>query len=247
MKYWLLAFGFFISSAVQAQFGFYMQAGGNATRLHVSRNPGGTVNGNTGYGWQASAGTEYHTQFGFLVFIEAGVSQEHFGKDSAGATTSKAIVSEYAYQPLFLNFPFGIGYQFPLSKQLALRVYAGATTQIGIGGKVCRKSIIYGEDSTGSEVITATENNSHKINFGRSIHLQNEFRSDIANAVWGLNAGVGLSVSQQFEITAIFQSTLTNMLPGGDGVTEIDKLQSVNIGLTYYFSRSYYHARPLFH
>lgn len=247
MKYWLLAFGIFISSAIQAQFGFYAQAGGNATNLHVSRNPGGTVDGTFGYGWQASVGTEYHTQFGFLVFIEAGISQQRYGRDSSGATASRAIVAEYAYKPMFLNFPFGIGYQFPLSKQLALRVYGGATTQIGIGGKVRRKSTIYGKDSSGAQIVVGTEDDSHKINFGRSINLQSEFRSDIANAVWGLNAGVGLSVSQKFEVTAIFQSTLTNMLPGGDGIPEIDKLQSINIGLKYFFSRSYYHAKPLYH
>ena len=245
MKYWLLALGIFISSAIQAQFGFYGQAGGNATKLHVTRNPGGTVEGNFGYGWQGSVGAEYNTQFGFYVFLEAGVSKQSYGKDSAGTTASRATVSEYTYTPLFLNFPFGIGYRFPIAKQLALSVYAGVTTQTGIGGKYHRVSNVYGKDSSGNQILVNTEEEKREIYFGRTVNIQSDFRSDIANAIWGLNAGVGLSFSKYFEATALFQGTFTNMLPGGDGVPEIDKLKSVNISLKYYFSRSYYN-KPKF-
>lgn len=247
MKYWLPAIGIFISAALQAQFGFYAQAGGNATKLHVSRNPGGVNNGNFGYGWQASLGTEYHTQFGFFLFLEAGVSQQRFGKDSSGTTAATAVASEYTYKPLFINFPFGVGYQFPLSKQLAFRVYGGITSQTGIGGKLQRSSTRYGKDTAGNQVIISTENENRKINFGRSIQIQNEFRSDLANAIWGFNAGVGLNFSKAFEVTAIYQATFTNMLPGGDAAPEINKLQSVNVSLKYYFTRSYYMAKPMYH
>lgn len=245
MKYWLLAFGILISSAIQAQFGFYTQGGGNVTKLHVTRNPGGVVEGNFGYGWQASVGAEYHTQFGFFAFVEAGVSQQEFGKDSAGTTSVRAVVSQYTYHPLFLNFPLGFGYEFPLSKQLALRVYAGAATQTGIGGTIHRTSTTYGKDTSGNQIIIHSDDTKRPINYGRSLQESNEFRSDLANSVWCLNAGVGLNFSEHFEVTAIFQGVLTNILPGFTSVAEIDKLQVVNVNLKYYFIRKYYNKpRP---
>ena len=239
MKYWLLAIGIFISTAIQAQFGFYAQGGANYSKLRVTRNPGGEMNGRGGYGWQATLGTEYNTQFGFFLFLEAGVSSQAFGKDSSGTVGDNITVrSSYDYKPLFLNFPFGVGYQFPLSKQMALRVYGGVTSQTGIGGSVNRKSTV--SDAQGA--IIKTEDESHNINFGRSVQVQNEFRSDLANAVWGLTAGAGLNFSKAFEVTAIYQSVLTNILPGGDGVPEMNKLGVLSLNLKYYFTRSYYNS-----
>lgn len=243
MKFWLLAIGIFISTAIQAQFGFYAQGGANYSKLRVTRNPGGAMDGKGGYGWQATLGTEYHTQFGFFLFLEAGISSQAFGKDSSGTVGDNITVrSSYDYKPLYLNFPFGVGYQFPLSKEMAFRVYGGVTSQTGIGGSVNRKSTTLQKDANGQEVIIKTEDESHNINFGRSIQVQNEFRSDLANAMWGLTAGVGLNFSKSFEVTAIYQSVLTNILPGGDGVPEMNKLGALSFNLKYYFSRSYYNA-----
>ena len=242
MKYWLLAIGIFISTAIQAQFGFYAHGGGNYSKLRVTRNPGGELNGNGGYGWQLSLGTEYHTQFGFFLFLETGISSQRFGKDSSGSVGDITVKANYEYKPLYLNFPFGIGYQFPLSKQMALRVYGGVTSQTGIGGTIKRNSVVSQKDANGNEVVINTEEDSHNINFGRSVQVQNEFRSDLANAMWGLTAGAGFNFSKSFEVTAVYQAVLTNILPGGDGVPEMNKLNSLNLSLKYFFSRSYYNA-----
>ena len=71
--------------------------------------------------------------------------------------------------------------------------------------------------------------------------MQNEFHSDLANAIWGLNVGAGLNFSKSLEVTIFSQEVFTNILPGGDGVPEINKLRSVTVNLKYYFpSHSYY-------
>ena len=94
------------------------------------------MEGKGGMGWQAGAGVEYHTHFGYFLYLETGLSRQTFKKDSAAGGDFKSIESHYTYNPLFLNFPFGIGYQFDLKKQMGLRVYGGVTTQVGVGGNV---------------------------------------------------------------------------------------------------------------
>ena len=125
---------------------------------------------------------------------------------------------------------------------MAVRVYGGVTSQTGIGGSVHRKSTVSQIDANGQEVIIKIEDDNHNINFGRSIQVQNEFRSDLANAMWGLTAGAGFNFSKSFEVAAIYQSVFTNILPGGDGVPEMNKLQSVSFNLKYFFTRSYYNS-----
>ena len=245
MKFWLIAFGIFISVAAQAQFGFYAEGGGNYTDLNVTRNPGGVVKGKADYGWQVAVGTEYHAQFGYFLYVNVGVSKQSFGKDSSGTNEVISVASDYMYHPLFLNFPFGIGYQFDLPKQLAFRVYGGITAQTGIGGKLKRQASYYAVDTvTGEQTEILSVDEERKIHFGRSIQVQNEFRSDLANAIWGFNVGVGLNFSKSFEITAFYQGVFTNILPGGDGVPEINKLNSVSLNAKYYFTRSYYKHKP---
>ena len=243
MKYLLLAFGVFTSTFLHAQFAFYASGGGNYSHLRVTRNPGGIMEGKGGVGWQTAAGAEYNTHFGYFVYFEAGFSGQTFKKDSSASGDFKSIESHYTYKPVFLNFPFGIGYQFDLTKELGLRVYGGVTTQVGIGGKVSRNSTSYELDSTGQSVVVSTENETHKIHYGRSIQVQNEFRSDLANAIWGINIGAGLNFLKTVEATIFYQEVFTNILPGGDGAPEINKLRGVTFNLKFYIPGQYKKAK----
>ena len=248
MKYWLLALGIFISAAANAQFGLYAQGGGNYTDVIVTRDPGGTVKGGPGNGWQLSGGAEYHTQFGFFLFLEAGVSHQSFTKDSSGVKGERAGESHYTYSPLFLNFPFGIGYQLNFNDRLALRVYGGITAQTGIGGKITGSSTRYSVDTLTNEyTVIRSEEVNRKLNFGRSIAIQSEFTSDLANAIWGFNLGAGLNITKAFELNVFYTGTFTNILPGGDAAPEINKLNALSLNLKYYFIRSYYNAKPKYH
>lgn len=243
MKYLLLVLGVFTSTLLHAQFAFYAEGGGNYSDLRITRNPGGTIEGKGGIGWQAGAGVEYHTQFGFFLYLETGLSKQNFKKDSVADGEFKSIESHYTYKPLFLNFPFGIGYQFDLTKQMGLRVYGGVTTQVGIGGKVTRSSTSYQQDSTGQPIVVGSTDETHRIHYGRSIQVQNEFRSDLANAIWGLNIGAGLNFSRSIEAAIFYQEVFTNILPGGDGVPEINKLRTVTLNLRFYFPGQYSNSK----
>ena len=239
MKYLLVALGIFVSSMVHAQFGFYAEGGLNYADMHVTRSAG-EATGKGGAGWQAGVGVEYHTQFGYFLYLGTDLSSEQFKKDSS-SLGFHSVVSHYVYKPLFVNVPFGIGYQFKLTKDIGLRVYGGLNTQIGVGGKVTRNTNYFTQDSvTGQPVHVGADNDTHKLNFGRSIQVQNEFRSDLANTIWGLNIGAGLNFSKSIEIAVIYQEGLTNILPGGDAAPEINKLRSVTVNLKFYFPKNYY-------
>ena len=234
MKYLLLLLGMFITVALHAQFGFYAEGGGNYSILRATRNKG-TVNGNGGYGWQAGFGGEYHTQFGYFLYLGLDLASQTFGKDSSDAHT----VSTYKYKPLFLNFPFGIGYQFDLTQTVGLRVYGGINTQVGISGNVTRSSN-YTLDSTGGN---RSSYDKHKIHYGRSIQVANEFQSDLNNTIWGLTVGAGLNFSKSVEVAVFYQEGLNNILPGGDAAPEINKLRSVSLDLKLYFPKNFYSSK----
>jgi len=233
MKYLLLLLGLFITAALHAQFGFYAEGGGNYTALRATRSKG-IVDGKGGYGWQAGIGTEYHTQFGYFLYLSMDLADQTFKKDSSSADGHTA-VSNYTYKPLFLNFPFGIGYQFDLTQTVGFRVYGGINTQVGIGGNVTRNSS-YTFDSTGSH----TSYDKHKIHYGRSVQVANEFQSDVNNTVWGLTIGAGLNFSKSVEVAVFYQEGLTNILPGGDAAQEVNKLRSVSLNLKFYFPKNFY-------
>lgn len=239
MKYLLLAAGIFVSTFVHAQFGFYALAGANYSDIHITRGAG-EINGKGGVGWQAGGGIEYHTQFGYFLYMGTEFASQQFKKDSASEGFHN-VVSNYTYKPLFVNVPFGIGYQFNLAKDIGLKLYGGLNTQIGVGGKLTRNANYYIQDSvTGQPVHVRTDNDAHTINYGRSIQVQSEFRSDLANTVWGLNIGAGLKFSKSVEVTVFYQEGLTNILPGGDAAPEIDKLRSVTINVKFYFPKNFY-------
>ncbi|MEO8711753.1 MAG: outer membrane beta-barrel protein [Parafilimonas sp.] len=239
MKYLLVVLGIFVSSLVHAQFGFYAEGGLNYADLHVTRSAG-EVTGKGGVGWQVGGGVEYHTQFGYFLYLGTQFASEQFKKDSV-SQGFQSVVSNYTYKPLFVNVPFGIGYQFNLAKDIGFRVYGGLNTQVGVGGKVTRNTNFYTQDSaTGQPIQVRTDNDTHKLNFGRSIQVQSEFRSDLANTVWGLNIGAGLNFSKSIEVAVIYQEGLTNILPGGDAAPEVNKLRSVTVNLKFYFPKNYY-------
>lgn len=227
--------GILFTATLHAQFGFYAEGGGNYSALRATRYDG-VVNGKSGFGWQAGIGTEYHTQFGYFLYLGIDFANQTFKKDSTSADGHSA-VSNYTYKPLFINFPFGIGYQFDLTKDIGLRVYGGITTQVGVGGNVQRSSN-YVLDS-----ISHSSYDKHKIQYGRSVQVSNEFKADLNNTIWGINVGAGLNFSKRVEVAIFYQEGLTNILPGGDAAPEVDKLRSVSLNLKFYFPKNYYSSR----
>src|ERR1700755_46936 len=129
MKYLILLLGIFMTTAIHAQFGLYVEGGGNYSALRATRSQG-VVDCKGGYGWQVGFGTEYHTDFGYFLYLGLDLASQNFKKSS----TKDTVVSHNTYKPLFVNFPFGIGYQFDLSKDVGFRVYGGINTQVGVGG-----------------------------------------------------------------------------------------------------------------
>ncbi|MBV9962226.1 MAG: PorT family protein [Parafilimonas sp.] len=235
MKYLILLLGLFVTTALHAQFGLYVEGGGNYSSLRDTRSQG-IVNGKSGIGWQVGFGTEYHTGFGYFLYLGLDLASQNFKKDSSSADGH--VTSNYNYKPLFLNFPFGIGYQFDVTKDVGLRVYGGINTQVGIGGNVTRNSY-YILDSSG----TRSSYNKHKIHYGRSIQVTNEFQSDLNNTIWGLTVGAGLNFSKSVEVTVFYQEGLNNILPGGDAAPEINKLRMVSVDLKLYFPKNFYSSK----
>ncbi|MEP6465430.1 MAG: outer membrane beta-barrel protein [Parafilimonas sp.] len=242
MRYLLLTLGVFISVALHAQFGFYAQGGGNYSMLRSTRSQG-QENGKNGFGWQAGIGTEYHTQFGYFLYFGADFSSQTFKKDSTSSGFHN-VVSEYTYKPLFVNFPFGIGYQFDLTKDVGLKVYGGITTQVGVGGNLKHNTNYFVPDSTsGVPVHVRSDKETHPLHYGRSIQVSDEFQSDLGNTIWGLNVGAGLNFSKCVEVAVFYQEGLTNILPGGDAKPEVNKLRSVSIDVRFYFPKNYYTSK----
>jgi outer membrane protein with beta-barrel domain len=241
MRYLLLTLGVFISAALHAQFGVYVQGGGNYSMLRSARSPG-VENGKNGFGWQAGFGGEYHTQFGYFLYLGVDVSSQTLKKDSTSIGFHN-VVTDYTSKPLFVNFPVGIGYQFDVTKDVGLKVYGGITTQVGVGGNLKRNTDYYTAGPSGSPVHVRTNNESHRIHYGRGIQVTDEFQSDLNNTIWGLNIGAGLNFSKSVEVAVFYQEGLTNILPGGDAATEVNKLRSVSIDLRFYFPKQYYSSK----
>jgi hypothetical protein len=126
--------------AATAQFNmnFYTQAGGNYTTIRIPRTSG-IETSNGGYGWQLGIGTEYHTSFGYFIYLGIGVRNETYNKDSLSTFTPDT-VSQLKYRPLFLSVPFDIGLKVPLEKKLSLKIYAGLNIQVGVSGKVTKRN-----------------------------------------------------------------------------------------------------------
>src|SRR5580765_4214773 len=105
MKYVLLMISLFTCFAATAQFSFYGQAGGNYTDVRVTRTTG-IEKTDGGFGFQLIGGTEYHTQFGYFLFLGAGLRHQVYERDSLSHYFQDTVY-EYHYEPLFINFPFG--------------------------------------------------------------------------------------------------------------------------------------------
>ena len=235
MRYWLLSVGIFISFFAKAQFGFYAEGGTNYSSVRATRSQG-KVKGNGGAGWQVGIGTEYHTQWDWFLYFSLDVEGKSFKKTFDSLNQHK-VIRNYTYKPILINTPFGIGYQFDVTKNIGLKVYGGVNVQIGTGGTVSQSTTL--KDTSGDH----NTYNKHNINYGRSPNLQTEFQSDLANTLWGVNIGAGLNFNKSVEVGLMYQEGFLNILPGGDGVPEIDKLRSVYLNVKFYFPRNYYNAK----
>jgi hypothetical protein len=232
MKFLLIALGLFISAASHAQFGYYLQGGGNYS--HIGINGEGKQTGKGGFGGQLGGGVEYYTHFNFFLYLGAHIAYENFQRDSTGASGSQE--SHYDYKPIFVSLPFGAAYQFDLSENLGLKLYGGMDVQFGIGGKVTQHSLLY--DSTGDLIKNITI--SREIMYGRTSNKNAFF--DLANANMGFVLGAGLNLGRAIEVNGTYRFGLKNIFPGGETTANTSWLSYAQINLKFYIPKHYYHT-----
>jgi len=223
-----------------AQFNFYTQAGANYTHVRITRTTG-IEKTQDGAGWQAGIGTEYHTKFGYFIYLGAGLRQETYERDSLSLYFQDT-VTEYHYRPLFINFPWGIGYEFPLNKQVSVKLFGGLNPQVGLAGTVTKNILFYATDSTNDFYhLIKQESGTHNLKYGRA--SRRTYAYDMANANWGLHVGVGLTFMNSAQVNVFYHHGFTNFLPNRDAAQEINKLSFFEINLRAYFPNDYLNER----
>lgn len=241
MKYCLLLICVVLTLSATAQFDFkfYTQAGANYSTIRIPRTTG-IETSNGGYGWQLGIGTEYHTQFGFFLYLSTAVRKENFSKDSLSAYYPDT-VSKLKYSPLFISFPVGVGVQFPIDKKLSLKLYGGLDVQIGVAGKSKRHDLYYVLDSSTQQAVLArSEVNEHDLRFGRN--SRKKYAYDFANSNWEIHVGTGIDFNNSFELNVFYHHGFTNVLPNRDAAVEINKLSFFEVNARIYFPNNF--GRP---
>jgi len=239
MKYLLIALGLFISAASHAQFGYYLQGGGNYSHIGITGE--GKQTGQGGLGGQLGGGVEYYTHFNFFLYLGAQVAYENFQRDSTGGSGFNSQVSHYDYKPIFVSLPFGAAYQFDLSENLGLKLYGGMDVQFGVGGNVTQHSLFYKKDSvTGAPVLINDITETRKITYGRTSNKSAFF--DLANANMGFVLGAGLNLGRAIEVNGTYRFGLKNIFPGGETTANSSWLSYAQINLKFYIPKHYYHT-----
>lgn len=240
MKYCLLLIGIFSTAVATAQFNmnFYTQAGGNyTTPIRITRTTG-IETSNGGFGGQIGIGTEYHTAFGYFVYLGANLIKESYTKDSLSSYIPDT-VSHFIYNPIFLNFPLGVGWQLPITKKLSLKAYGGLNVQVGVSGTVRRRISYYAYDSTQQQnVLIHTTRNEHDLRYGRL--SRKRYTYDYANSNWGINIGTGINLNNSFELNVFYYHGFTNILPNRDFAVEVNKLSYFEVNARMYFPNHYF-------
>ena len=240
MKYLLVVIFFCTCAAAMGQFSFYGQAGANHTDIRTTRTTG-VEKTSGGFGWQAIGGLQYHTQFGYFLYMGTGLRHQAYERDSLSRYFQDTVY-EYQYRPLFINFPFGIGYQFPIQKKLSLKVYGGLNIQVGLGGHVTKNILYYSYDSTtNSSSLVREESSSHELKYGRASRRQ--YTYDLANSNWGLHLGVGLNFMNSGEVSIAYSHGFNNFLPNRDVAQEINKMSFIELNLKFYLPNDYLDER----
>jgi hypothetical protein len=240
MRHLLLMVCICVFGAANAQFSFYGQAGANYTDIRITRTTG-IEKDDGGFGWQMIGGLEYHTQFGYFLYMGAGLRHQAYERDSLSYYYQDTVY-QYLYRPLFINFPFGIGWKFPLDKNLSLKAYGGMNMQVGLGGSVTKNVLYYSFDSaTNSSSLVREESSKHGIKYGRKTNKQ--YAYDLANTNWDLQLGVGLTFMNSAEVAVAYHHGFTNFLPNKDQAYEINKMSFIEVNLKFYFPNAYLDER----
>ena len=239
MKYCLLLIGIFLTLAATAQLpiNFYAQAGGNYTTVRIPRTTGMETS-NGGFGEQLDVGTEYHTVFGYFVYLGVGIRQESFNKDSL-SLYYRDTVSQFKYTPVYVNVPVGIGWQCSLSKNIDFKLYGGLNIQIGAAGKIHKHTLYYSRDSvTQQPVLKHEETYTHNLTFGKA--SRKKFGYDFASTNFGGHLGAGILFNQSLELNVFYHYGFTNFLPNGAVAEEINKLSYFEINARIYIPNAYF-------
>ncbi len=238
MKYCLLLICIVLTLSATAQydFKFYTQAGANYSTIRIPKTTG-IETSNGGYGWQLGLGTEYHTKFGFFLYLSTAIRKETFSRDSLSAYYPDT-VSQLKFSPLFVSFPVGIGVQLPLNKKISLKLYGGLNVQIGVAGKLKRRDLYYVLDSsTQQPVLARSAISEHDLQFGRNSTKRNP--QDLANTNWEAHLGAGVNFNNSIELNVFYHHGFTNFLPNRNSSVEINKLSFFEVNARIYFPNNF--------
>lgn len=239
MRYLLVALGLCVAFIGKTQFSFSGNAGANYSYVHITTTSGANSKFRGGIGWQLGASTEYKTGFGYFLYLGGNLAQRNYKRDSA---YNDDTVYTYNYHPVYLNIPFGIGYSFPLKKELSLKVYAGLNTQIGIGGKIRRDKTYYSNPNLdpNADGSLITESDEYvPITFGDKVSRKGR-QYNFAVGNWGINPGVGLDFMNSGEIKLSYSYSFTNFLPGKRSAAENYKLRMLELNVKINYPNKWY-------
>lgn len=245
MRYFLAAMCLCVSIFSKAQFTFNANAGANYSYVHITSSQAQDNSFRGGLGWQFGAGTEYNTRFGYFLYIGANLAQRSYKRDSAYYTDT---VYTYKYRPLFLNIPFGIGFQKPLDDKLNLKFYMGVNTQVGLAGKIQRDKTYYGNvftdpDYKGGLITEADPKTAIKYGDKGTKKPTKPSAYNFAVSNWGINPAIGIDFMHSAELKLSYSYGFTNFLPGKKLSTEIYKLRVVELNLKVNYPNPYYQKK----
>lgn len=241
MRYFLVALCICVAMFAKAQFSFNANAGSNYSYVHITTTAAANSKFRGGFGWQLGAGTEYKTGFGYFLYVGANFASRNYKRDSA---YNEDTVYTYSYHPLFINIPFGVGYKYPINKNLNLKFYVGLNTQVGAAGKIRKEKTFYSnpniDPNADGSLVTETVDKV-PIQFGDKVSRKGrQYNFSVSN--WGINPGIGLDFQNSFEAKLSYSYSFTNFLPGKRAAAENYKLRMVELNLKMDFPNQWYSA-----
>lgn len=183
MKTLLLFLTSLVIVTANAQLSLSFKAGTNNTTVHMAHKPG-WVQTKSRFGWQGGVQANNEWKH-WIIYSGLNLAQNSFFVKTGD--------NSYIKSPIFLNMPLGAGYKFYLKPRMSLRFYGGLFGNIGIGGTVKEKIVIFCDPMACPEQAPVTENDP-----GRKIHYGNNYNgypaSDVRKTNWGLQFGSGVKI-----------------------------------------------------
>lgn len=241
MRYLLLALIIFSANIGKAQeFTYNLYGGANYTHLRIIKTDYKNYKYSGNIGWQAGAGTEFHPAlFNYFLYLNVGAKHLSYDRDTLQTADS---VNSYGLRPLFLDIPFGIGFNFPMSDKYTFKIFGGINTLIGLGGKLKTWEFYYPNPN----IDPNNPNNGKlqkKLKEETSLNYGDRNRKgyifNYATTNWSFQLGTGIDLNRKAEIAVVYNAGLTNILPGKDLTNEIQKTGILEVNLKIDFPNDY--------